>query len=179
MKRIVPHETLAEGWEPAPPPVLASDGMPQFAALRHPLPPRPSLCQRGPCIHYHSLTVQVDAESPRAKPVPIRLPAGPGVRAAPQGSVYQAPASFHTREEHYCYPTAGIEIDLGAMPVVRCSRYRCCSADDEGRTADEEDRADLAAFDLAVQNWEAERLREADEAREVERLINETETEQP
>lgn len=59
-----------------------------------------SLCQLGPCRHFHELAIRIDA----AKPLD-----------GSQGSDY-----VHTIRT--CYPSPGIEMDLAA-PVRRCNRW--------------------------------------------------------
>lgn len=139
-------------------------------------PARPSLCQAGPCRHYHRLVVQVDAEDPSAVRLPIAPPPGtPFTSQTPQGAVYRAPASFHTQTHHYCYPGSGIEIELRALPIVGCSRWNPMDADDhfqEGlRRQLFEGTEEGKRYRAAVEAWEADRAAEASEADEAERLI--------
>jgi len=164
VKTLNPHDDLAEGFEPSPLPPMGPDGAPQIPALRVIPPARPSLCHAGPCVHYHRIVIQVDAADPRAVKVPIRLPeSAPGVESAPSGSVYRAPAAYHTQTHHYCYPDTGIEIDLGALPVVECNRWECQRPD---RAALEHNRR--------VQEWEAARAAAAEEAAVIEQQIAES-----
>jgi hypothetical protein len=80
------------------------DGV-DLARAVHPEPQRilapahPRICEAGPCRNYHRLEDQID-----------------------DGSTLSAP-SFHIRVTHYCYPSPGIEMPLGALPVVRCNRW--------------------------------------------------------
>ncbi len=73
-----------------------------------PLDP-PRLCEAGPCRHYHTMTIQLDAQQPHAERVDGRL--------VEHGRV------FHTEQHHYCYPDVGIETNLGALPVLSCNRW--------------------------------------------------------
>jgi hypothetical protein len=76
---------------------LARDIRPE--PQRNLAPPHPRLCEAGPCRNYHRLENQID-----------------------DGSTLSAP-SFHIQVTHYCYPSPGIEMPLGALPVVRCNRW--------------------------------------------------------
>lgn len=181
MKTQDPHQELQDGFELAPPPPIGPDGAPGVPPQRTSPPARPSLCQAGPCRRYHRLVVQVDAEQPGAVRLPIVLPEGtPGAQQTPQGTVYRAPAAFHVQTHHYCYPDTGIEMPLGALPVVECNRWDPQGAPSgRGDWADPEEwsRATLKSSisgrkylaDLAL--WESARAAEALEAAEAERLI--------
>ena len=170
MKTVDPHAELHEGFQPAPNPAIGQDGGAVLPARRSSPHPRPSLCRAGPCVHYHRLVVQVEAENPRAVLVPIRLPHGtPGAERTVGGTLYQAPAVFHTETHHYCYPGSGIEMPLGELPVVECNLH-------EPRVASinimDEYRASVAA-------WEAERSAEASDVAEAEQLIETSLAESP
>jgi hypothetical protein len=179
MRKTVPPGDLAEGFEPGPVPTVGADGHVQMSGSRPPLPPRPRMCDAGPCRHYHRLEIQVDAANPRAQKIPIRLPVlQPGMEASPGGVIWQAPAAFHTVVEHYCYPDIGIEMDLGATPVVECNRWSPRMYGDGGlndaviRNRDQfwQSRAGQEHAQ-AVAAWEAARAREAAQAQEAEQLI--------
>lgn len=176
MKTQDPHSELQDGFEVAPPPPIGPDGAPQIPPQRADPPARPSLCQAGPCRRYHRLVVQVDAATPGAVRLPIVLPDGtPGAQQTPQGTVYRAPAAFHVQTHHYCYPDTGIEMPLGALPVVECNRWDpeqltrdrgvSVSRSDFGKSA-----AGLAYRD-AVACWEEARAAEQAEAAEAEARI--------
>lgn len=195
MKIQDPHSDLQDGFEVAPLPPIGPDGAPQIPPQRADPPARPSLCQAGPCRRYHRLVVQVDAATPGAVRLPIALPRGtPGAELTPQGTVYRAPAAFHVQTHHYCYPDTGIEMPLGALPVVECNRWsprlpvgtpvvrgRDGMEPAHGRvathkTADQHHTAfwDTAAgqrFRADVADWEAARAAEQAEAAQAERLI--------
>jgi hypothetical protein len=76
---------------------LARDIQPE--SQRTLAPPHPRICEAGPCRNYHRLEDQID-----------------------DGSTMGTP-TFHVRVTHYCYPSPGIEMPLGALPVVRCNRW--------------------------------------------------------
>jgi predicted Zn-ribbon and HTH transcriptional regulator len=179
MKTIDPHSDLQEGFEPAPAPPIGPDRSPIIQPQRSDPPARPSLCRAGPCRNYHRFVTQVDAENPRAVPLPIVLPEGtPGAQQTPQGTLYRAPAVFHTETHHYCYPDPGIEMNLGALPVVECNRWDPPSRIPIGRVDALADRR--ARFWITEKGrvhleqlaaWEAARAAEAAEAAEAEVLI--------
>lgn len=183
MRTTDPPGQLQEGFEPAPAPTVGPDGHLAPPILRPPVPARPRLCEAGPCRHYHRLEIQVDAENPNAQKIPVRLPVLlPGMERTPDGVVYQPPAVFHTAVEHYCYPDTGIEMVLGATPVVSCNRWapvydqQVMSADGRklvSRRTDERfwSSPQGRAYQEAVQAWEAARLEESRQAEEAERLI--------
>ena len=90
------------GWEPAPLPARGPDGMipaPPPASLR--VIEAPSLCEAGPCRHYHRVESLMDAQEPLD---------GSG-------------GSVHPQVTRACYPAVGIELELGETPVMRCSRW--------------------------------------------------------
>lgn len=104
------RDELQDGVDAAPMPPRMPDGtLAPFepAAPLESAPPR--LCEYGPCRHYHTFAVQLDAQNPMAERVGGRL-------------VIHAKA-FHVTTNHYCYPDVGIETVLGAMPVLQCNRY--------------------------------------------------------
>jgi len=182
MRTTVPPGQLQEGFEPAPAPPIGPDGAPIMSQPRPPLPARPRLCEAGPCAHYHRLEIQVDAENPGARKVPVRLPVlSPGMEAARDGTIYRAPAVFHTAVEHYCYPDVGIEMVLGPTPVVECNRWVPIATVDghdvvlrsalQKRTFWESPAGQQ--FAAAVAAWEDARELEAKDAAESERLIAE------
>jgi len=162
VKTLSPRDGLQEGFDLAAPTHIGPDGGPVMAPPVTRSPPRPSLCSAGPCVNYHRLEIQVEAEDPKAQLVPIRLPAGtPRTEAVPLGTLVHHPATFHTAVHHYCYPSPGIEIELGDVPVVTCNLHRGGSLED------------LEKYLLAVAEWEAARAREAEQAAAAERVIAE------
>lgn len=191
MKTQDPHQELQDGFDLAPPPPIGPDGAPGVPPQRTSPPARPSLCQAGPCRRYHRLVVQVDAEQPGAVRLPIVLPEGtPGAQQTPQGTVYCAPSAFHVQTHHYCYPDTGIEMPLGALPVVECNRWEprvppgvilvrgTRGVETRNREQPREaverlfwDSAAGQAFRADVAAWEAARATEVLEAAEAERLI--------
>lgn len=110
------QDELQAGFEPTQLPAPAPDGTLALPPMRKSLPQAPKLCAQGPCVHYHRLTVQLDAEEARA----ARVASGD----KHHGRLVGAPSeSFHTATHHYCYPESGIEADLGALPVLECNRW--------------------------------------------------------
>lgn len=110
------QDELQAGFETTPLPAPAPDGTLALPPMRRSLPQAPRLCAQGPCVHYHRLTVQLDAESARAAAV--------AAGAVHHGRLVGAPSeSFHTATHHYCYPEKGIEADLGALPVLECNLW--------------------------------------------------------
>jgi hypothetical protein len=107
--------------------------------------------------------------------LPIALP--DGVLGA-QGATYRAPPAFHVQTHHYCYPDVGIEMPLGALPVVECNRWDPESpSSDRGipvARADFQRSAAGVAYREAVAVWEGQRAFEAAEAEKAERLIAES-----
>jgi len=113
------RDDLAQGFELADPPSPAN-----AEPLRDRRPPPPRLCEQGPCRHYHRFEIQVDAEDPRLIRVPDSVPKTiPGVQETPRGLVYQPPSSFHREVHHYCYPSDGVDTNLGSLPVLACNRW--------------------------------------------------------
>lgn len=168
MRRIDPGSDLQDGIEPAPPPNRNLDGTAIIPPARSEVPPRPTLCQAGPCRNYHRFATQVDAANPRA----VRLPIAPN--GSPNG-VYQAPAVFHVEVHHYCYPTVGIETNLGALPVTECNRWDPLSSSGadqmRARISEFMDTMEGRAHAQSIADWERARSAELEEAREAERLM--------
>lgn len=150
--------------------------MPGFSPRRPELPPRPRLCEQGPCRHYHRLETQVESADPGARRVPVKLPLLPvGAQAVDGGTLYQAPAMFHTAVSHYCYPGVGIEIVLGDVPVVSCSRWDPSQPPEVAQLAMSRSAflrgPDGRQYTAALEAWEGARASEAREAEEAEELI--------
>lgn len=76
----------------------------------------PSLCEAGPCRNYHRVVSVMDAQDPVGETGPTRR------------QITRA-----------CYPTAGIELELGETPVLTCSRWE----PEISSTTAERDRARL------------------------------------
>lgn len=176
MRKIDAQDELQSGIDPSPGPSPQPDGLPGFSPKRPDLPPRPRLCEQGPCRNYHRLETQVESADPRAQRVPVRLPVLPaGAQAVQDGTLYQAPATFHTSTAHYCYPAVGIEITLGDTPVVSCSRWD--PLDKNVVTAARESRERYLASDdgraylKALAAWESAREAEDREDHEALELI--------
>lgn len=93
---------LFDDFEPAPLPPIAGDPTKPFdPATTQPLRRLPiSICTLGPCVRYHELVAQVDAQAPLD---------GSG-------------APVHIHKIRTCYPHTGIEMQLTA-PVRECNRW--------------------------------------------------------
>lgn len=177
------QDEMQDGFEVGPVPAVGMDGSPIIEPVRAKPPPRPRLCEAGPCLNYHRFEIQLDAEDPRARTVGTALPAGtPGVQVVPGGAVYLAPAAFHLEVHHYCYPTVGVEMRLGSLPVLQCNRWHPISNLASGHTlgSREPDRLDFlrsdegVAYLKAVADWDAARAKEQADADEIEQLITES-----
>jgi hypothetical protein len=64
-----------------------------------PIAQPPSLCEAGPCHHYHRVASIMDTEDGGA------------------------PGATHRQITRTCYPGVGIELELGEAPVLQCSRW--------------------------------------------------------
>jgi hypothetical protein len=199
MRKIDVQDDLQAGFEVAPGPPIGPDGAPVPPAMRSFPPARPRLCEAGPCRNYHRFKIQLEAANPRARTVPVALPDTPRAQLVPGGTVYQAPAAYHEQTHHYCYPTIGIEMPLGDLPVTQCNRWNpyvdrpeapsSASRLDNAHLAelrsaaletDYGQRGNQAAFlasrdgqryQAEVAEWERERERELVEDLEAEQLI--------
>lgn len=113
MKRNDIQDSLQEGFEPAPLPPIGPDGAVTIPPLRRMPVAAPSLCQAGPCIHYHRFVTQLEA----ARPIANEL----GEHGQLVGDAPEMPV--HVQTHHYCYPTTGVETELGSLPVVECNKW--------------------------------------------------------
>lgn len=96
-KIIDPRTRLSEDFEPNPAPDMSGvPPPPRLLPVIHP----PSLCEQGPCAHYHEITALADAATPM------------------DGSL-----RVHVQVLRTCYPHAGIEMPLNGSPVFECNRY--------------------------------------------------------
>lgn len=109
MRSLDVRDDLADGIGDGTGAMAGADGMLAFEPARLYEEPPPSLCSFGPCRHYHRMGVQLDAQSARPERV--------------GGKLIEHPKAFHTQTSHYCYPEMGIEMTLGAMPVLECNRW--------------------------------------------------------
>jgi len=167
------QDEMQEGFEPAPLPPIAADGAPVLTPIESVPPPRPSLCRAGPCKNYHCFQIQTDSEDPRPVKVPGTLPPGtPRAFEVPDGTLYRSPRSFHVETHHYCYPTTGVEMKLGSLPVITCNRWHPF-----GATTPSVDRADFLASEAGIQyaqevaQWERDREQEQEVDQEIQSLI--------
>ena len=135
MKHVDVQDELADGFEVSPLPPIGPGGAPELQPMRAPETPPPRICQYGPCANYHRFEVQLNAE----KPLPQRQP---------DGSVVVPKAPVHTEVHHYCYPTVGVEMRLGGLPVIRCNRWTASDPRIEQR-----ERLD---YEHALALWESE-----------------------
>jgi hypothetical protein len=67
---------------------------------RLPVVDPPSLCEAGPCRNYHRVVSVLDDQDPIGETGPTRR-----------------------QISRACYPTPGIELELGETPVLQCSRW--------------------------------------------------------
>lgn len=97
-----PTDGLADGFEASSLPPIAGDGGLQLEpAPTDPLPEGPiSICELGPCRHYHELFAELDAQKPL------------------DGSKMRLPVIRHRS----CYPIAGREIEL-SHGVKECNLW--------------------------------------------------------
>jgi hypothetical protein len=168
MRTQDPRDDFQDGIDPAVTPPQAADGGLELAPIRQALPPRPRLCDAGPCKNYHRVAVQMDAANPYTRRLPIVLPEGtPGARVTPDGTTYTSPGTYHVQVSHYCYPTSGVEMILGDLPVTECTPVSMAPADFL-KTAPGQ------LYQAEVRSWNAARAQEAAEADEAERLIAES-----
>jgi hypothetical protein len=106
------QEDPIEGFDTAGLPPMGPEGIPG-AHDRKLAPPPPRLCEAGPCRNYHRFEIQLDVEGPKAAAIE---PGGKMIGAPPK-------QPFHVRVHHYCYPTTGVETELGSLPVMKCNRW--------------------------------------------------------
>jgi hypothetical protein len=169
MKTLRPNDALADGWEPSPPPHIGPDGLAIGPPSVESFPPYPSLCEAGPCQHFHRFEIQVEATSPLAQQVPIELPDGHRVETTPAGKVYRPLPVFHTRVERYCYPSSGIELELGSTSMVRCNRFK--PPESWHKISDKTGAIPASVYAAKVKAWKAARAQEAQEAADIEQDI--------
>lgn len=104
MQRSTLTSRFLAGFEPLLLPPRGPDGLvpagppPQVGHL--PVIDPPSLCEAGPCRNYHRVASVMDAQAPVGETGPTRR------------QITRA-----------CYPTPGIELELGETPVLQCSRW--------------------------------------------------------
>ncbi len=89
---------------------MGADGAPSLAPVRDLPPDPPRLCEAGPCRHYHRFQIQLDAQNPMEE-------------RKSDGTVIRHGRVFHVQTHHYCYPDTGIELELGALPVLTCNHW--------------------------------------------------------
>ncbi len=89
-----------DGMIPAGPPPLLGAGLGHLPVIDP-----PTLCEAGPCRNYHRVVSVMDAQDPVGGTGPARR------------QITRA-----------CYPTPGIDLELGEIPVLQCSRWEPESA---------------------------------------------------
>ena len=105
MQRSTLMSRFLSSWEPSVLPPRGPQGMvpagspPDRAHL--PVIDPPTLCEAGPCRHYHRVVSVMDAQAPVGKDS----------------------NNDHAQTSRVCYPTAGIEVELGETPVLQCSKW--------------------------------------------------------
>lgn len=158
MPRTDVRDELQDGMEPAHM-AVGPDGGAEIRPLKSELPPRPRLCEAGPCRNYHRFAVQMDAAAPLVKPVPAHVPTGtPRTELGPRGAMYRPLPVFHTQVHHYCYPSLGVETVLGDMPVTECNRWDPVEPP--------------KGYQEALEAWEAAYAAAGKEAEEAEGIIH-------
>lgn len=157
MQRNDIQDGLQEDFEPGQLPPIGPDGAPEIPPQRRISAPAPRLCEAGPCVNYHRFEIQLDV----TRPIAGRVEEGGKLAGdAP-------PMPFHTRVCHYCYPTVGIETDLGDLPVLSCNRWKPLSGGELVEMTNREEafyrREDGQAFKTAFDTWIAEQTAERSE----------------
>lgn len=85
------------------PPVAPDGGLLLEPAPLNALPEaEESLCSVGPCRYFHELTLSLDAQEPLGQETGVRT---------------------HRNTVRTCYPSPGIEADLGEETVYQCNRW--------------------------------------------------------
>ena len=155
------QDDLQEGFDPAPLPPIGPDGALELEPPRKMPDPPPRMCEAGPCVNYHRFEIQLDVTRPIAERVEE---GGKLVGAAP-------PMPFHVRVFHYCYPTPGVETDLGDMPVLSCNRWQPCTreqiAKEQGVIDAFYETEEGQAYHTALDAWLANQKREQQETEDV------------
>lgn len=123
MKTNDVQDDLQDGFEPSSLPPIGPDGAPALEPMRRLPVLMPSLCTAGPCMRYHEFSVQLDV----TRPIGERYIDGGKI----EGDA--GPMPFHPQVHRYCYPTTGIETNLGDLPVVTCSAWRPLSAEENAK----------------------------------------------
>ncbi len=100
MKTKSVPDSLAEGFEPSPLPPVGPDGSLMIPTPLARAPVAPRLCELGPCRNYHRLESQAQGHS-----------------------FADGTEGLHVQVSHSCYPSVGIEVELGDIPVLRCNRW--------------------------------------------------------
>lgn len=100
MKKTTLSARFLAGFEPMVLPPRGPEGMiPAGAPKKLPVIDPPSLCEAGPCNKFHRIRSIMDAED--------------------GGN----PGALRTEVTRGCYPSPGIEIELGETPILQCSLW--------------------------------------------------------
>lgn len=99
---IDPDERLYEGWEPSPVPARTpNDPLPAPPRVVLPQVVAPTLCEQGPCSHYHGAVVRFDAATPMDGSDDVT----------------------HTQTIRTCIPESGVTLELEDRPVFECTKW--------------------------------------------------------
>jgi hypothetical protein len=126
---------------------MSPQGSPLLEPVRELPPDPPRLCEAGPCRHYHRFQIQLDAQNPMDE-------------RKPDGTVVRHGRVFHVQTHHYCYPDVGIELELGALPLLECNRWVPLTSLFRRR------RGIRRRFDSDVAVWKLEQERARDQVAE-------------
>lgn len=101
MQRSTLTSRFLQGFVPDPLPPRGPNGMvPAAPPASLPTIDPPSLCEAGPCRCYHRVVSVMESQGPVGATGPA-----------------------HRQITRACYPTPGIELELGETPVLQCSRW--------------------------------------------------------
>lgn len=102
MQRSTLTSRFLSGFQPSQMPPRGPDGLiPAGPPSKLPVIDPPTLCEAGPCRHYHRVVSEMDVQQ-----------ALDGTDAPVREQITRA-----------CYPSPGIELELGETPVFQCSRW--------------------------------------------------------
>lgn len=151
------QDNLIDDFEPAHV-AIAGDGGPEMEPAPLFLPVvTESLCDRGPCRHLHCTREEMDAARPsdgseNTRPVLDENGDPIVVGTHDDGSpIYQQEVWRPSKSNRFCYPAAGVWLDLSAnAPVLECSRWDPEDPDDPETRARENRRARYLAMSGAA-----------------------------
>lgn len=99
-KVIDPKAVFQDGWDPTAAAPIGPGGEVLPSPKMRPVIEPPTLCDQGPCRHYHQLVTLANAQGPK------------------DGSLVAYKQTVKT-----CYPEPGIEMPLNDVPVFACNRW--------------------------------------------------------